>query len=234
PAADVRTVPAQAVISLPIGGADTLAAFQLPPPPVRVATTTTLAATPNPVLGGSPVTLTATVSASSPAPRTGTVTFFDGALPLATVAVAVTTASFSTSALSIGTHTISASYSGDPFFLGSQSPGIAVAVADAASIGPTLVAGSLAGNITWGLAGTPYRLTGNVQVAAGATLTIDPGVVVEADNNWSLEVAGTIRAIGTAAQPITFRKTAASVAGWLGIRFLSSATPYDAAADTGS
>ncbi len=45
---------------------------------------------------------------------------------------------------------------------------------------------------------------GSVTVRDGVTLTVDPGVTVLMDQNSSMSVPGNLRAIGTAAQPITF------------------------------
>lgn len=67
---------------------------------------------------GQSVTFTATVTASAGTP-TGTVTFKDGSTILASgVALSGGMATFSTSSLSIGTHTITAVYSGDGNFNG--------------------------------------------------------------------------------------------------------------------
>jgi uncharacterized repeat protein (TIGR01451 family) len=79
------------------------------------ASSTTLTSSQNPSSGGQPVTFTATV-AGSPGTPTGTVTFADGATTLATVAMAGGTASFTTSSLTVGVHTMVATYSGDVGF----------------------------------------------------------------------------------------------------------------------
>jgi hypothetical protein len=76
-----------------------------------VASSTTLQSSVNPSTPGQAVTFTATVTGSSP---TGTVTFKDGATTLGTGAVnSFGQATFTTSALSLGTHSITASYGGD-------------------------------------------------------------------------------------------------------------------------
>jgi hypothetical protein len=60
-------------------------------------------------------------------------------------------------------------------------------------------------NTTWSTAGSPYILDGNVTVAAGVTLTIDPGVVVKFNGTTrQLVVNGTLSAVGTAGSHITF------------------------------
>ena len=81
-------------------------------------TTTALVSSANPSALGQSVTFTATVTpqTGTQAP-TGTVTFMDGSLPLGTTnlvsAGSSSQASFSISLLSVGTHSITAQYSGD-------------------------------------------------------------------------------------------------------------------------
>jgi hypothetical protein len=89
------------------------------------ATTTGLTSSVNPSVVGQPVTFTATVSAVAPGTGTpaGTVTFRDGAITLVTVALnAAGQAQLSTSALTVGTHPITAQYNGSATFSGSTSP----------------------------------------------------------------------------------------------------------------
>jgi Bacterial Ig-like domain (group 3)/NHL repeat len=72
----------------------------------------------------SPVTFTATITPTTPttAPTpTGTVVFSDGATNLGTVSVSASAASFTTSTLTAGTHTIAATYSGDTLYTGSTA-----------------------------------------------------------------------------------------------------------------
>jgi hypothetical protein len=85
----------------------------------RAATTTALAAAPNPSLAGQSVTFTATVTGSG---ATGTVAFMEGTTTLGTGPLSSGTAVFSTSALAVGSHTINAVYGGDASFAGSTSP----------------------------------------------------------------------------------------------------------------
>jgi Bacterial Ig-like domain (group 3) len=83
---------------------------------------TGLTAAPNPSVFGQSVNLTATVTGSGGTP-TGTVTFKDGASTLGTGTLASGTASLST-ALTVGSHTLSAVYGGDATFFGSTSPDV--------------------------------------------------------------------------------------------------------------
>ncbi|HZV06696.1 MAG TPA: Ig-like domain repeat protein [Gemmataceae bacterium] len=78
-------------------------------------TTTSLTSSLNPSVSGQSVTFTATVSVVSPGAGTpsGTVTFEDGSTTLGTGTLSGGVATFTTSSLTVGSHTITAVYSGD-------------------------------------------------------------------------------------------------------------------------
>jgi hypothetical protein len=84
----------------------------------KASTTTTLTSDANPSKTGRPVTFAATVS---PSTATGTVQFFDGSSLLGSAPVSGGQASFTTSSLSGGRHSITGVYSGDDSFQGSTS-----------------------------------------------------------------------------------------------------------------
>jgi len=82
---------------------------------------TTLASTPNPSTFGQPVTFAATVKGNGGTPA-GTIAFTDGAITLGTASLDDSgQATFITSTLTVGSHTITANHGGDPNFLGSRS-----------------------------------------------------------------------------------------------------------------
>jgi Bacterial Ig-like domain (group 3)/Beta-propeller repeat len=90
--------------------------------PDETPTTTTLSSSSNPSAYGQSVTFTAVVTSSIGAPPNGeTVTFMEGTTILGTGALTGGSASFTTSALAVGTHSIKAVYGGDSKFLGSKS-----------------------------------------------------------------------------------------------------------------
>ena len=91
------------------------------------ATTTSVSSSLNPASVGQTVTFTATINPTSsggPAP-TGSVNFLDGSIPLGTGTLATvngtTTATFSTSILAVGSHSITAAYGGDTNYNSSTS-----------------------------------------------------------------------------------------------------------------
>ena len=84
-------------------------------------TTTAVTTAPNPSTSGGLVTITATVTAS-PGPPTGTVAFFDGNLRIGTGTLSGTTATMTTSTLSVGGHVLRAEYQGSSTYAGSTSP----------------------------------------------------------------------------------------------------------------
>ena len=81
----------------------------------------------------------------------------------------------------------------------------------------TDVGGTIAADTTWNLAGSPYIVTSNLTVAAGATLTIEAGGVVSANQGISFMVNGTLLANGTPGARITFGGTSPNPGFWSGI-----------------
>ena len=87
------------------------------------ATTTSLISSLNPSVFGQSVTFTATVAPTTgTGTPTGMVTFKDGTTTLSTVMLSGGMASLSTSALTAGSHPITATYAGDSNFAGSTGP----------------------------------------------------------------------------------------------------------------
>jgi hypothetical protein len=121
---------------------------------------------------GQAVTVTATIAVQSPGAGhpSGTVEFKDGSADIAgcsaqPVSATTATATCTTSALSVATHSITATYSGDPNFTGSTSSALTQTV-NKATTGTTL--GSAAPAVT---AGQPVTVTAAVAaVAPGAGL----------------------------------------------------------------
>ena len=79
----------------------------------------------------------------------------------------------------------------------------------------TPVSGTIVGQ-TWTTAESPYHIVGPILVAG---LSIQPGVVIEAQGNYAFEVAGILTAVGTDDQPILFQSADTLTTGWQGIFF---------------
>jgi uncharacterized protein YjdB len=96
---------------------------------VAIGTTTALTASPNPVMLGSQVTLTATVTpASGTTSPTGTVSFYNGTSLISAASVASGSASLMTSTLPAGSDSITATYGGSATFGSSTSNAVSLAV----------------------------------------------------------------------------------------------------------
>ena len=79
---------------------------------------------------------------------------------------------------------------------------------------------------TWTLAGSPYNVQGSIQIADATTLTIQPGVTVNFQGMYKLDIQGRLLAIGTSTDTIIF--TAANTTnGWRGIRFDNTPSTND-------
>ncbi len=162
----------------------------------QVTPTIVLGSSLNPVLVTSAVTFTAGVSSSSGSP-TGTISFFDSTALLGTVALSQSAASFTTSGLSVGTHSITAVYSGDTNFATVTSTAVAQGVQDfslgsSGGSGPGSGSGSTptqtvvpGGTATYTLAlgpvsGVVFPVPVTLSVSGvppGATATVSPQVV---------------------------------------------------------
>lgn len=95
----------------------------------QAASTTTLTSSASSAYTGSSVTLTATVTAGGSPVSTGTVAFYDGATVLGSAALSSEgVATLTTSALPVGTETLTASYAASAEFLASTSAPITVTI----------------------------------------------------------------------------------------------------------
>jgi len=103
---------------LAVGGVTVLLNISLFP------TTTTITSSSNPSVFGQSVTFSATVAPKASGTPTGTVTFRSGSKILGTSPLNGGTAKFSTAALAVGRHCITAAYSGDANFAASKSPAL--------------------------------------------------------------------------------------------------------------
>jgi hypothetical protein len=134
------------------------------------ASTVTLSSSPNPSIVGSAVALAAVVS---PSTATGTVQFNEGATPLGSAAVSSGGATLSDSSLALGTHTITAVYSGDANDAASTSAPVTQTVIKAtsnvtlsSSPNPSIVGAS----VTFTATVTPATATGTVQFLEGTNV----------------------------------------------------------------
>jgi large repetitive protein len=158
---------------------------------------TTLTSAPNPSSPGQAVTFTATVTCTG-FTSTGTVTFTVDGAPVSPVPLSASTATFTTSSLSPGSHTVSAAYSGNANCAASTSNGVTQTVNQSGATltspaGPsmpgqavTLTAtitcpnGSPSGTVTFfdngsPIASLPLNIKANPPSAAFTTSTLSPG-----------------------------------------------------------
>jgi len=84
------------------------------------------------------------------------------------------------------------------------------------------------GNVygTWNTSGSPYQVTGNIQIPGDSTLFVMPGVTVEFQGHFELKVMGNLLAVGTETDSIFFTVSDTTgfadpdttLGGWYGIR----------------
>lgn len=147
---------------------------------VQTSTGTAVSASPNTASAGQNVTFTAIVTPSPSNPVTGTVNFLDFGVSIGSGVVSGNTAHFSTTTLSVGSHAITAQYSGDSNFTGSTSAPITEGI----SVGATTTAITVSPNpATFAQSVT---LTGTVTPPTGLSAT---GTINFMDGTTSLGTA---------------------------------------------
>jgi len=133
----------------------------------KAVTTTSVASSLDPSTYGSAVTFTASIVPGTSGPISGTVTFKDGATALGTGTVNTTTykATFATTALAVGAHSITAVYNGDTDFNGSTSAVLAETVNKAATTT------SVASSVNPSSLGTAVTFTATIVPASGVLVS---------------------------------------------------------------
>jgi large repetitive protein len=151
-------------------------------------TTTALSSSNNPSLSGTAVVFTAIVTGNGGDPVTGTVSFRDGSTVIGNINLGATgVASFSTSTLSPGQHSIVAIYSGDSVSQTSSSPVVVQTVQDSNTTTVLSTSG------TPSVAGAPLTLTAQVTGKGAA-----PAGVVQFDDGTTVIGTGTVGSNGIA------------------------------------
>ncbi len=186
-----------------------------------IGTTTTVASSLNPSAFGSAVTFTASIvpaSNAGPGPS-GTVTFKDGSTVIGTGTVASSgghfTASLTLSSLAVGSHSITASYSGATSYSASASAALSQSVNKAAtsiaaqqatassSMTATLSSaqGPIAGQTLTFTAGTTVLCTAVTGANGSATCTATglTGLTLDLDNGYTVTYAGNGSYLGSSA-----------------------------------
>ncbi|HVT98174.1 MAG TPA: Ig-like domain-containing protein, partial [Acidobacteriaceae bacterium] len=159
---------------------------------VKQNTATALTASVNPVIHGMPVMFTAVVTATGTTAPTGTVTFYDATTQIGTGTLAASgtttaVATFQTSTLAAGTHSITASYGGDANDFTSTSAALSETVNIATSTT------TLAASANPSIAGKALTLTGTVRTNGGTAAG-----TVNFYNGAALLGSGTLNGAGVA------------------------------------
>jgi hypothetical protein len=143
----------------------------------------------SPSFYGTPVTFTATIASGATTPAGGAVSFFDAGVKIGSGVLnagSPDTAQFTTSALAVGTHPITATYAGDNFNTAAASVAISQVVTQ------TVTATSVTASPNPGIADMAETITATVKVTQGAgtptglvTFTSGPAVLGTANLNAS-------------------------------------------------
>ena len=135
---------------------------------MKVSAGITVGLAPNPAVVGQSVRITANMAAAA----TGTVQFTDGPTLLATVPVSAGSATFSTTTLARGSHTLGVAYSGDATYMSAST-----------TVPETVLAAStltLISNLNPSLVGQSVAFTASVtpSTATGTVQFLDAGMLI--------------------------------------------------------
>jgi hypothetical protein len=202
-------------VGLPVVAAvvETIHVTDIPVANLTSPTTTQLNSSAAMMAAGYPVTFTATVSSAGGTP-TGNVTFFDGTSALFAVSLSNGMATYTTSSLADGAHSISAVYSGNASFLASTSSTVAETITDftlsfasSGGSGATLtILPGASGTYTITLTPPSNGYTGVITLSAsglpaGATATFSPNPIALGSTPVSSTLTITIPAAHAQIQP---------------------------------
>jgi streptogramin lyase len=167
----------------------------------KASSSTAVVSSANPSTSGQAVTFTATVSAVAPGSGTptGSITFLDGATTLATAPLSSGSASFTTSTLNLGMHTITVRYSGDANFNSSTSAALTQTV-NSTAVGTTTTVTSSTNPSVFGQA-----------VTFTATVTPNSGSATPTGTVTFLDGAATLGTASLSSGSATFTTSILSV-----------------------
>ncbi|MGH9315576.1 MAG: Ig-like domain-containing protein [Thermoanaerobaculia bacterium] len=177
-------------------------------------------------LFAAPANILITATASDSDGSVAKVEFFQGATKLGESTTSPY--SFLSSGAAVGSYSLTAKATDN---LGALTTSGAVSITVNSTGVPTQVSGTISTSTTWTVAGSPYVLTGSVNVSGSPapTLTIQAGVTVKGNSGSNLVVSwpsgGVLVANGTAPSPILFTANGSTTPGfWAGL-YLGSNTP---------
>ena len=197
------------------------------------STTTALGFTSGSVPYGGAVTMAATINASTATAATGTITFTDTSTtpstPLATVAITAgaSGASYTTSSLTVGTHTIVATYSGDSNYTGSSSSATPLVVTLAASsttasaTGTAIIYGTsdtITATVSPSTSGVPSGTVTfkdgatviGTQTLFGSTASITPSILAGGTHTITIVYSGDSNFAASTSSPLVITVSAAA------------------------
>jgi regulation of enolase protein 1 (concanavalin A-like superfamily) len=173
-----------------------------------IGSSVALASSGSPAQAGQPVTLTATIAGTGLGTPTGSVTFKEGTATVGAGSVnAQGVATFTTSSLSVGTHTLQALYGGDTYFVTSASTALTQSITAATTTGlqSSLNPSTFGQSVTF-----TATLTGAVGTFTGETVSFLDGTT--AINSGMLNASG-VATFSTSSLSVATHSITASYAG---------------------
>jgi streptogramin lyase len=190
------------------------------PPPTKITPTIKVTSSANPSTVGSAITLAAKLTATSGTP-TGTAEFKDGSTDLGNVAIVNGTASYTTSALTVGTHSITVVYNGDSNFNTVTSAALSQVVNSATTGGGTTTTSPTGISLAFGSSTSSQSVASNstatytVNIAPVGSTTFTDSVTYTLSgmpSGWVATFNPTSIAAGSTSQAVTLTLYNSSVA----------------------